>query len=151
MAAAASIYLKGREIQVSVEQRVGQLEDDFETVKQLLISAARHAESANEGLDRLTERQDQTQRQLDQLAIKVDTLTDAQTSFITEVQRVFGGLGERVSRLEGIAERLEGVIQYLDRNYQTQQAELQEFRRTTNASLERMDRILDYLLKKDQD
>lgn len=50
MAAAASIYLKGRKIQMSVEQRVGQLEGDFETVKQLLISAARHAESVNEGM-----------------------------------------------------------------------------------------------------
>ena len=35
----------------SPNQRIDRLEDEFETVKQLLASAARYAESANEGLN----------------------------------------------------------------------------------------------------
>lgn len=173
----------------SPDQRLDRLEDEFERVKQLLASAARYAESANEGLDRLTERQDRTQVQLDRLAVKVDDLTAAQektqtqldqltvradnltsaqtktqtqldhlssrmNEFIFQAQRLFTQQGERLNRIDGLTESLTGVVQRLDRSYQAQQSQLQqfqqsaqEFQRTTNAALERIDRILDYLLR----
>jgi len=113
----------------SPNQRLDRIEDEFETVKQLLASAARYAESANEGLERLTEKQDRTQTQLDQLvATAGDTLQQT--------------------------ERLEAIILRLDRNYEAQQAQLQElqrsnqeFQQSTTAALERIDRVLDYLLR----
>lgn len=173
----------------SPDQRLDRLEDEFETVKQLLASAARYAESANEGLDRLTERQDRTQVQLDRLAVRVDNLTVAQErtqtqldqltvradnltaaqtqtqtqlnrlsshmdEFIFQAQRLFTQQGERLNRIDGLTESLTGVVQRLDRHYQAQQSQLQqfqqsaqEFQRTTNAALERIDRILGYLLR----
>jgi ABC-type transporter Mla subunit MlaD len=152
----------------SPDQRLDRIEDEFETVKQLLTSAARYAESANEKLDRLSEKQDRTQTQLDQLAVRVDELTAAQAhtqtqldqlsgrvdEFILQASRVFAQQGERMIRVEGLTESLTGVVQRLDRNYQAQQSQLQEsqqstqeFQRTTNAALERIDRILDYLLR----
>lgn len=172
----------------SPDQRLDRIEDEFDTVKQLLASAARYAESANEKLDRLSERQDRTQAQLDRLTIKVDDLTAAQTQtqtqldqltikvddltaaqaqtqtqlnqltqkvdqlsgrvdeFIFQTSRVFVQQGERMIQVEGLTESLTGIVQRLDRNYQGQQSQMQEFQRTTNAALERMDRILDYLL-----
>ena len=152
----------------SPDQRLDRIEDEFETVKQLLASAARYAESANKKLDRLSEKQDRTQTQLDQLAVRVDELTAAQAhtqtqldqlsgrvdEFILQASRVFAQQGERMIRVEGLTESLTGVVQRLDRNYQAQQSQLQEsqqstqeFQRTTNAALERIDRILDYLLR----
>jgi len=35
----------------------------------------------------------------------------------------------------------------LDRNYEEQKSQFQEFKLTTGAALERIDRILDYLLR----
>ncbi|WP_256366802.1 hypothetical protein [Anabaena sp. UHCC 0204] len=35
----------------------------------------------------------------------------------------------------------------LDRNYEEQKLQFQEFQLTTNAALERIDRVLDYLLR----
>lgn len=159
----------------SPDQRLDRIEDEFETVKQLLASAARYASSANEGLDRLTERQDRTQNQLDQLGSRVDRLTTAQSQtqnqldqltskideltvaqaqsqsrldeFVFQAQRLFTQNAERLIRLEGQTERLEALVQRLDRNYSAQQSQLQEFQQTTGAALERIDRVLDYLLR----
>lgn len=172
----------------SPDQRLDAVEDELEIAKRLLASAARYAESANEGLDRLTEKQDRTQAQLDQLTVtvedisqKVDDLTAAQAQtqtqlnnltaaqtqtqtqldqltqkvdqlsnkvdeFVFHTQRLFTQQGERLIRMEGLAESLTGIVQRLDRNYQAQQSQIQEFQTTTGASLDRIDRILDYLL-----
>jgi chromosome segregation ATPase len=160
---------------MTTEQRLNRIEDEFETVKQLLASAALHAQSATEGLDRLTEKQDRTQTQLDQLTVtvegisqKIDSLNSAQThtqaqldqltekvnqvssrvdEFVFQVQRLFTQQADRLIRLEGQTERLEALFQLLNRNYEGQQSQLQEFQRTTGAALERIDRVLDYLLK----
>lgn len=155
---------------MTTEQRLNRLEDEFETVKELLMSAARYAESANEGLDRLTERQDRTQAQLDQLSVaqentqgKLDQLSERVDSFVFSAQRLFNQQAERLIQLEGQAERLEAVVQMLARNYQAHQSQLQELQRSTqefqrasleqqrsnSAALERIDRILDYLLRKE--
>lgn len=180
----------------SPDQRLDAVEDELETAKRLLVSAASYAESANQGLDRLTERQDRTQvqldrltekqdrtqTQLDQLTVtvedisqKVDELSEAQSQtqtqlnqlssqvdeFVFQAQRLFAQGGERLNNAEGIIQllnrdrvghetridRLEEIVQRLDRNYEAQQSQFQEFQRTTNAALERIDRVLDYLLR----
>lgn len=173
----------------SPDQRLDAIEDELETAKRLLVSAASYAESANLGferlterqdrttvqLDRLTERQDRTQAHLDQLSErqdrtqaqldrltvtvenisqKVDDLTVAQAQsqsrmdeFVFQAQRLFTQSAERLIRVEGQTERLEALVQRLDRNYSAQQSQLQEFQQTTGAALERIDRILDYLLR----
>jgi chromosome segregation ATPase len=138
----------------SPDQRLDRIEDEFETVKQLLASAARYAESANAKIDRLSDRQDRTQAQLDQLSSKVDDLTtiQSQTSsrldeFIFQVQRLLTQNAERLIRVEGQADRLEALLLRLDRNYEAQQSQFLEFQRTTNAALERIDRVVDYLMR----
>lgn len=100
----------------------GVTQDEFETVKQLLGSAARYAESANRGLDRLELAQQRTQLQLDQLALKVDQLTEIQKkteqrldAFIAESQRLMTAHADRMNKLEGISERLEGLLAYVIR------------------------------------
>lgn len=132
---------------MTLEQRLNTVETDLETVKQLLVSAASYAESANEGLDRLTVRidelttaQSQSQTQLYQLSERVE-------QFIFHSQRLFTQQAERLERLEGQTERLEAIIPMLNRNYEAQQAQMREFQVITNAALERMDRILDYLMR----
>ncbi|NJL55663.1 hypothetical protein HC928_11015 [bacterium] len=96
--------------------------DEFETVKELLSSAARYAESANRGLDRLELAQQRTQLQLDQLAMKLDQLVEAQKkteqrleSFIFEAQRLMIKHSESIEQLKGMTERLDGVLAYLVR------------------------------------
>jgi chromosome segregation ATPase len=180
----------------SPDQRLDAVEDELETAKRLLVSAARYAESANLGLeqltvkvdnltaaqaqtqtqllehraaqaqtqtqlddltaaqaqtqtqlDELTAAQTQTQAQLDQLTQKADQLSSRVDEFVFQATRLFAQQGERLIRVEGLTESLTGIVQRLDRNYQSQQSQIQEFQRTTNASLERIDRILDYLLR----
>lgn len=141
--------------------RLDKIEDELETAKRLLMSAASYAESANEGLDRLTIRVDRIAEKVDGLTVKVDELTAAQTrtqvqlnqlsekvdEFVFQAQRLFTQSAERLIRVEGQAERLEAIVQLLNRNHTAQQSQLQEFQRTTNAALERIDRVLDYLLR----
>jgi chromosome segregation ATPase len=138
----------------SPDQRLDRIEDEFETVKQLLASAARYAESANAKIDQLSDRQDRTQAQLDQLSRKVDDLTTIQSQtesrldeFIFQVQRLLTQNAERLIRVEGQADRLEALLLRLDRNYEAQQSQFLEFQRTTNAALERIDRVVDYLMR----
>jgi chromosome segregation ATPase len=138
----------------SPDQRLDRIEDEFETVKQLLASAARYAESANAKIDLLSDRQDRTQAQLDQLSRKVDDLTTIQSQtesrldeFIFQVQRLLTQNAERLIRVEGQADRLEALLLRLDRNYEAQQSQFLEFQRTTNAALERIDRVVDYLMR----
>ena len=160
---------------MTTQQRLNRLEDEFSTVKELLISAARYASSANEGLeqltvkvDRLTESQGTIQTQLNQLSesqgttqtqlnqlsesqettqTQLNQLSERVDAFVFNAQRLFSQTGERMIIVEGQTERLVGVVQMLQRNYSAQQSQLQEFQLTTNAALERIDRILDYLLK----
>ena len=96
-------------------------------------------------VDALTDAQEGTQSQLDQLAVKVDALTDVQEgtqsqldrlslridSFVFEVGRLFTQQSKRLDRSEGQTERLEAIVQMLNRNYQAQQSQLQELQRAT--------------------
>jgi TolA-binding protein len=103
--------------------------DEFETVKELLGSAARYAESAHRGLNQLELAQQRSQLQIDELAtmqrqsqLKLDELAEAQKkteqrleSFVFEVQRLMSGHAERISQLEGISGRLEAILSYIVR------------------------------------
>ncbi|MBD1911265.1 hypothetical protein [Leptolyngbya sp. FACHB-8] len=103
--------------------------EEFETVKELLGSAARYAESANRGVERLQMAQENTQMQISLLA-QSQRLTDQRLealaaqaqkteqrleSFISETQRLLTGQAERLAQLEVIADRLAGVLAYLTR------------------------------------
>lgn len=152
--------------------RLDKIEDELETAKRLLVSAASYAESANQRLDRLTvtvedisQKVDElttaaahTQRQIDELTA-TQTQTQAQLNqlssrvdeFVFQAQRLFTQSAERLIRVEGQTERLEAIVQLLNRNYTAQQSQLQEFQLTTNAALARIDRVLDYLLRQQEE
>ena len=59
-------------------------------------------------LDELSQKQERTQQQLDTLGQRVD-------SFVFESQRLMLGHADRIQKLEGISERLEGILSYLVR------------------------------------
>ncbi|MEC4816112.1 MAG: 6-aminohexanoate hydrolase [Scytonema sp. PMC 1069.18] len=122
--------------------RLDRIENELAAVRQLLTSAAIYAESANRGVDRLTAAQAQTQAQLDSIIDRVDV-------FVSESQRLFTRLGTVAERVDGRTESLEVVVRRLDRNYEEQKSQFQEFKQTTEAALSRIDRLLDYLVKRD--
>ncbi|BAY96018.1 MULTISPECIES: hypothetical protein [unclassified Tolypothrix] len=139
---------------MTTEQRLDRVEDDLAIVKQLLTSAATYAESANRRLDELTIKQDRTQSQIDQLGTRidqigarVDQLSGKVDSFVSHTQRLFTKAGGEVEETKARTERLEALMLRLDRNFEEQRSEFQEFKRTTGATLERIDRVLDYLLR----
>lgn len=116
-------------------------------MKQLLLSTASYAESANRRLDQLTIKQDHSQAQLDQLGGRIDQLAVRMDSFMTHKQRLFTKSGNEIEETKARTERLEALMLRLDRNFEEQKTQLQEFRVTTTAALERIDRVLDYLLR----
>ncbi|MEM9217824.1 MAG: hypothetical protein AAGD25_26225 [Cyanobacteria bacterium P01_F01_bin.150] len=107
--------------------------DEFETVKQLLASAATYAESANRQVDRneiaiarnaesiaklsgyisdLKESQKKTDQQLAQVTQRIDLLTQRLDSlgqrvdsFVFESQRMFANHGQTISRLDAMISR----------------------------------------------
>jgi chromosome segregation ATPase len=188
---------------MTTEQRLDRVETEFATIRQLLISAATYAESANRRidelgikqdrtqimldelgakqdrtqimldelgakqdrsqimldelgakqdrsqiiLDELGIKQDHTQTQLDQLGIRVDQLSSRVDEFIFHTQRLFNKAGGEIEETKARTERLEALMLKLDRNYEEQKSQFQEYQLTTNAALERIDRVLDYLLR----
>ncbi|MDZ8064717.1 MAG: 6-aminohexanoate hydrolase [Nostoc sp. DedQUE08] len=105
-------------------------------------------------LDELTIKQDRTQSHLDQLEVridrvgaKVDQLSERVDSFITYTQRLFTKAGSEIEETKARTERLEALMLKLDRNFEEQKSQFQEFQLTTGAALERIDRVLDYLLR----
>lgn len=117
--------------------------EEFETVKELLASAARYAESANRGVDRLqmaqetfqaqmsllasaqqmtemrlaalAEQAQRTDQRLEALATQAQKTEQRLESFVYDTQRLLTGQAERLAQLEVIADRLEGAIAYLTR------------------------------------
>lgn len=146
---------------MTVEQRVDQLDSDLAAVRQLLLSTATYAESANRRIDRVGEKLEQAVSRQDATDAKLDRIADAQLQsqihlnqlnqrvdqFVDNAQRLFTQIGTKLENVEGQAERLEALVRRLDRNYESQRAQFQEFQLTTSATLERMDRVLDYLLR----
>jgi len=160
---------------MTTEQRLDRVETEFATIRQLLISAATYAESANRRidelgtkqdrtqimldelgakqdrsqimLDELGAKQDRTQTQLDQLGMRIDQLSSRVDEFIFHTQRLFNKAGGEIEETKARTERLEAIMLKLDRNYEEQKSQFQEYQLTTNAALERIDRVLDYLLR----
>ncbi|MTJ52753.1 6-aminohexanoate hydrolase [Anabaena sp. UHCC 0253] len=146
---------------MTTEQRLDRVESEFATIRELLISAATYAESANRRIDDLGIKQDRTQIMLDDLGIKqdrtqtqldrtvlrVDQLSSRVDEFIFHTQRLFNKAGGEIEETKARTERLEALMLKLDRNYEEQKSQFQEFQLTTNAALERIDRVLDYLLR----
>ncbi|MGI2904021.1 6-aminohexanoate hydrolase [Tolypothrix sp. VBCCA 56010] len=91
-------------------------------------------------IDDLTTAQNRTQTQLDQLSGKLD-------EFVFHTQRLFTQQATILERVDGRTESLEAIVRRLDRSYEEQKSQFQEFQRTTSAALERIDRVLDYLLR----
>nr|MDZ8041520.1 6-aminohexanoate hydrolase [Nostoc sp. CreGUA01] len=90
---------------------------------------------------------DRTQSSLDQQKERIDQLSDKVDAFITHTQRLFTKTGSEVEVTKARTERLEAMMLRLDRNYEEQKSQSQEFQRTTVAALERIDRVLDYLMR----
>ena len=160
---------------MTTQQRLDRVETEFATIRQLLISAATYAESANRRidelgtkqdrtqimldelgakqdrsqimLDELGAKQDRTQTQLDQLGMRIDQLSSRVDEFIFHTQRLFNKAGGEIEETKARTERLEAIMLKLDRNYEEQKSQFQEYQLTTNAALERIDRVLDYLLR----
>lgn len=91
-------------------------------------------------LSQLAEAQIQTQTSIKQMSNRVD-------EFVFQSQRLLSQQASRLINVEGQTERLEAIAKKLDRDYEQQKASLNEYRITTDATLERIDRILDYLVK----
>ena len=160
---------------MTTQQRLDRVETEFATIRQLLISAATYGESANRRidelgtkqdrtqimldelgakqdrsqimLDELGAKQDRTQTQLDQLGMRIDQLSSRVDEFIFHTQRLFNKAGGEIEETKARTERLEAIMLKLDRNYEEQKSQFQEYQLTTNAALERIDRVLDYLLR----
>lgn len=94
----------------------------------------------------LTDAQARTQVQLDQLTGRVDQLSSRVDEFVFQSQRLFTQLGTNLERVDGRTESLEAIVRRLDRNYEEQKSQFREFQVTTNAALERIDRVLDFLI-----
>lgn len=117
-------------------QRFDNVENELETVKQLLVSTANYAESADKRIDRLVERQDSTQKQLDCLAVTVQVMGEKIDRFVEKTDRFVEKTDDFIDTTKARNAVLDGVI-----------LELRENQMSTNAAVERLDRILEQLLK----
>lgn len=118
---------------MTTEHRLDRIEGDISS----LVETQRRTQLQ---LDQLAQMQVQTQAKLNQMSNRVD-------EFVFATQRLFTQTAGRLDNVEGQTERLEAIVRRLDRNYEEQQSQIQEFRVTTNAALERIDRVLDFLVR----
>ncbi|QLE58217.1 hypothetical protein [Nostoc sp. TCL26-01] len=126
-------------------QRLDDVEDELETVKQVLLSTARYAESANQRIDRLIERQDSTQKQLDSLAVTVQVMGERVDAFISKTDAF-------ISKTDAFISKTDAFVSKTDDFIETTQARnavfgevilrLEENHASTNAAIERLERIL---------
>jgi hypothetical protein len=147
--------------------RIATVETELELVKELLVTTARHAERAHDDNDtlrmELRESSRRTEAVIEKLSQDMNATHQRMDSFIDGIQRLVTQQQERVNQHDARIERLEDIAQsVLNVQVQTarrielleQQIELQrqandEHRRTTDAALERIDRVLDYLMRRD--
>ncbi|OUL21477.1 hypothetical protein BV378_26530 [Nostoc sp. RF31YmG] len=113
-------------------QRFDNIENDLETVKQLLISTANYAESANKRIDRLIERQDLTQKQLDGLSVTVQVMAEKIDTFVDKAEDFIDTTKARNAVLDGVI------------------LELRDNQVSTNAAVDRLERILEQLIKRNE-
>jgi chromosome segregation ATPase len=129
---------------VDFNSRLNKIEDEFETVKQLLISAASYAESANKRIDRLTEKQDITQRQLDGLAVTVQVMGEKVDNFVVKVDESFERLNHRIDDFVETTTARNAVVNDVV-------LELRDSQESINAALQRMEAMLMQLVKRNGD
>jgi chromosome segregation ATPase len=144
------------EAQAATERQIERLfEAQAATERQLERTSL--AQAATEAqLERTSLAQAATEAQLERTSL-AQAATEAQLErtnqrldeFIFQVQRLLSRDAERLDIVEGRIERLEAIAQRLDRNYEAQQSQFQEFQLTTRASQERQERLLEYLLRRD--
>lgn len=116
-------------------QRLDRVENELETVKQLLLSTARYAESANQRIDRLIERQDSTQKQLDSLAVTVQVMGERVDAFISKTDAFISKTDDFIETTQARNAVFGEVILRLEEN-----------QASTNAAIERLERILARLI-----
>ncbi|MEH2421503.1 MAG: hypothetical protein V7K48_11435 [Nostoc sp.] len=94
-------------------ERLNQMEDEMETIKELLISTARMAERNSESINRLVERMDQATSNVDRLAVaqlnaeeRLDQLTALMTRFVENAE------ADRAV-MRGIQTENQRILQYL--------------------------------------
>ncbi|MDZ7969720.1 MAG: hypothetical protein RM368_33055 [Nostoc sp. DedSLP03] len=94
-------------------ERLNQIEDEMETIKELLISTARMAERNSESINRLVERMSQATSNLDRLAVaqlnaeeRLDQLTTLMTRFVENAE------ADRAV-VRGIQTENQRILQYL--------------------------------------
>ena len=138
---------------MSNAQRLDNVENDLETVKQLLVSTASYAESSDKRIDQLVQRQGLTQKQLDGLAVTVQVMGENIDRFVEKIDRF-------VEKTDRFVEKTDRFVEKTDDFLDTTKArnavldgvilELRESQMSTNATVERLDRILEQLLKRNQ-
>lgn len=94
-------------------ERLNQIEDEMETIKELLISTARMAERNSESINRLVERMSQATSNVDRLAVaqlnteeRLDQLTALMTRFVENAE------ADRAV-VRGIQTENQRILQYL--------------------------------------
>lgn len=102
--------------------------DGFEEIRRLFAIASKHAESFNQGVERLESSQQRTQSQIDQLLEaqsqadwQLASLMEAQgeteqrlESFITESRQAISSHADSLAELKAIFERLEKIMHNLE-------------------------------------
>lgn len=94
-------------------ERLNEIEDEMETIKELLISTARMAERNSESINRLVERMSQATSNVDRLAVaqlnaeeRLDQLTALMTRFVENAE------ADRAV-IRGIQTENQRILQYL--------------------------------------
>jgi len=94
-------------------ERLNRMEDEMETIKELLISTARMAERNSESINRLVERMSEATSNVDRLAVaqlnaeeRLDQLTALMTRFVENAE------ADRAV-VRGIQTENQRIIQYL--------------------------------------
>jgi len=138
-----------------MQQRLDSIENEFDVVKELLLSAARYAESANQRLDRvavqqevntqathlLGEKQDRTQQMIDQLGTRIEQTAATQQ----QIQRVMLQIAESQSQSSAAIEFLTGAVTRLTQNADRTLGAIQEMQSEVKGLQTENRRILEIL------
>ena len=131
-------------------QRLDKVENELETVKQLLTSTAQIVDRNAQQIDNLTERIDRNAQQIDILTanqgVSQERLNELIAHSQTEAARV-DRIDTATEALQQASLRMAQLMERYGQALEIQMRDFQELKRTTNATLERMDRILDYLIR----
>ena len=135
---------------MTTEQRLDQLEDEFETVKQILASAARYAESATRNLDRFIEesrdyqaRTDARMAQTDEHMAQIDARMEQNELRMIVLENRFAQFIDRMDQIEAQAaidranfqDRMQVLAEQAERDRNQANLDRAEFRSTVEGIL----------------